>query len=131
MYAILAAIALTACSASQPVTHPHPLRDWELLGSRRVEFRAERDVIKVSAREGVFTAIKFEVRGGNLDMYNIRVVFGNGDVFSPETRVEFREGSWSRTIDLPGNTRVIRRIEFHYRSELKRGKATIRAYGRS
>jgi hypothetical protein len=130
MYALLAALVLSACSASQPAAQPHPLRDWELLGSRRVEFRAERDVIKVTGHEGVFTAIKLEVDGGNLDMYNIRVVFGNGEVFSPDTRIEFREGSWSRTIDLPGNKRVIRRIEFLYRSELKRGRATIRAYGR-
>jgi hypothetical protein len=129
MYAILAAIVLTACSASQPAS-VHPIRDWDLLGSRRVEFRAERDAIKVTGHEGTFTAIKLEVDGGNLDMYNIRVVFGNGEVFSPDTRMEFREGSWSRTIDLPGNKRVIRRIEFFYRSELRRGHATIRAYGR-
>lgn len=130
MYALLTALVLTACSSSQPASAPYPLRDWDLLGQRRVEFRGERDVIKVTAREGVFTAIKLEVDGGNLDMYNIRVLFGNGEVFSPDTRVEFREGSWSRTIDLPGNKRVINRIEFYYRSELKRGHATIRAYGR-
>ena len=62
-------------------------------------------------------------------MYNIRLVFGDGETFSPETRVQFREGSWSRTIDLPGGARVIRRIEFWYRSELKRGRATVRVYG--
>lgn len=130
MLAMLTAVVLTACSASQPAAAPHPFRDWDFLGQRRVEFRAERDVIQVTAREGVFTAIKFEVDGGNLDMYNVRVVFGNGEVFSPDTRLEFRQGSWSRTIDLPGNKRVIKRIEFLYRSELKRGHATIKAYGR-
>lgn len=130
MYAILAALMLTACSSSQAGAGPIPQRDWDLLGQRRVEFRAERDVINVTSREGSFTAIKLEVDGGNLDLYNVRVIFGNGEVFSPETRFEFREGSWSRTIDLPGNRRVITRIEFYYRSELKRGRATIRAYGR-
>lgn len=130
MYAILAAVLLTACSGSQPAGAPHPLRDWDFLGQRRVEFRAEKDVISVTSREGAFTAIKFEVDGGNLEMYNVRVVFGNGESFSPDTRLDFHEGSWSRTIDLPGNKRVIRRIEFFYRSELKRGRATIKAYGR-
>jgi hypothetical protein len=127
MLALLSALVLTAAASATPL----PVRaDWELLGQRKVEFRAERDVIAVTAREGAFTAIKLEVDGGNLDLYNIRVVFGNGEVFSPETRFEFREGSWSRTIDLPGNKRVIKRIEFYYRSELKRGRATVKAYGR-
>jgi hypothetical protein len=105
--------------------------EWELLGSRRVSFAAERDVIEVGVREGPFTAIKLEVDGGVLDMYNIRLTFGNGDTWSPNTRVQFRAGSWSRTIDLPGPGRVIRRIEFWYRSRLRRGQATVRVFGRS
>jgi hypothetical protein len=130
MYAMLAALLVTAWTPSgavQPAPQPHD--EWELLGTRRVNFAAEKDVIGAK-HQGRFRAIKIEVEGGNLDMYNIRVVFGNGEAFSPETRVEFRQGSWSRTIDLPGDARVIRRIEFWYRSELKRGRATIRVYGR-
>jgi hypothetical protein len=111
---------------------PAPLaaQDWELLGTRRVSFRAERDVIPVTAREGRFLAIKLEVEGGNLEMYDIRVVFGDGSAFSPDTRITFREGGWSRTLDLPGEARVIRRVEFLYRSQLRRGRATVRLYGR-
>ena len=104
---------------------------WELLGSRRVSFAAERDVIEVGIREGMYTAMRIEVVGGILDMYNIRLTFGNGDTWSPDTRVAFREGSWSRTIDLPGPARVIRRVEFWYRSTLRRGQATVRVFGRS
>jgi hypothetical protein len=104
---------------------------WELLGTRRVSFAAERDAIEVGIREGAFTAIRIEVVGGILDMYNIRLTFGNGDTWSPDTRVTFREGSWSRTIDLPGPARVIRRVEFWYRSRLRRGQATVRVFGRS
>lgn len=132
MYALLAALMITACAPSP--AHPNLTAaavraDWELLGSRRVSFRAEKDAIAVTAREGLFRAIKLEVEGGNLEMYNVRVTFGDGESFSPETRFEFREGSWSRTIDLPGKARVIRKIEFWYRSELKRGRATVRVFG--
>jgi len=128
MYALFAALLLTSC-ASHPSTAAVPVRaDWELLGSRRVNFAAEKDVI-AAAHQGRFRAIKLEVEGGNLDTYNIRVVFGDGQTFSPGTRVEFREGSWSRTIDLPGGARVIRRIEFWYKSELRRGRAVVRVYG--
>src|SRR5262249_50103759 len=124
MLALAAVLLLSA-----PPTHSLTLRDnWELLGTRKVSFAAEKDVISAK-HQGRFRAIKLEVEGGNLDMYNIRLVFGDGTTFSPDTRVEFHEGSWSRTIDLPGDARVIRRIEFWYRSELKRGRATVRVYG--
>ena len=106
------------------------LQSWEVLGSRRVSFAVERDVIVVGPREGTFDAIRIEVEGGNLEMYNIRLTFGNGDTWSPNTRVLFREGSWSRLIDLPG-ARVIRKVEFWYRSRLRRGQATVRVLGRA
>jgi len=106
------------------------LQNWEPLGSRRVSFAVDRDVIDVGAREGTFEAIRIEVEGGSLEMYNIRLTFGNGDTWSPNTRVLFRQGSWSRLIDLPGPARVIRKIEFWYRSRLRRGQATVRVFGR-
>jgi hypothetical protein len=124
--AALAAVTLLPASAPPP-----PAAEWELLGSRRVSFAAERDVIDVGAREGMFNAIRIEVEGGTLEMYNIQLTFGNGDTWSPNTRVFFRQGSWSRLIDLPGPGRVVRKIEFWYRSRLRRGQATVRAYGRT
>jgi hypothetical protein len=104
--------------------------EWELLGTRRVSFAVDRDAIDVGAREGLFTAVKIEIEGGTLEMYNIRLTFGNGETWSPNTRVLFRQGSWSRTIDLPGPARAIRKIEFWYRSRLRRGQATVRVFGR-
>jgi hypothetical protein len=121
MRAILAAVVLLTL----------PSAEWELLGARRVSFALDHDAIVVGAREGTFTAIKIEVAGGNLEMYNIRLTFGNGDTWSPNTRVQFHEGSWSRTIDLPGPARVIRRVDFWYRSRLRRGAANVRIFARS
>src|SRR5687768_14105301 len=119
MHTLLAAVAL--------LTLPHA--EWDLLGTRRVSFTLDHDAIVVGAREGAYSAIKIEVAGGNLEMYNIKLTFGNGDTWSPNTRVQFQEGSWSRTIDLPGPARVIRRVDFWYRSRLRRGAATVRVFG--
>jgi len=124
MRAILAALVLLTL----------PTADWELLGTRRVNFTLDHDAILVGAREGGFTAIKLEVAGGNLEMYDIKVTFGNGQTFSPDTRIQFHQGSWSRTIDLPGPVRILRRVDFWYRSRLRpppaRGAATVRLFGR-
>ncbi len=103
---------------------------WEKLGSRTVDFVADKDTIEVGANEGRFDKIRIDVEEGNLDMWNIRVVFGDGNDFSPDTRIEFRQGSMSRTIDLPGEARVIRKIEFWYKSEFKKGRATVHVFGR-
>lgn len=127
MLPIFAGLMLALVTTPPPA--PHPVQEWELLGSRQVSFAAERDVIPVTTREGRFTAIRLEVEGGNLHMYNVRVVFGDGSVFSPETRLNFHQGNWSRTINLPGAARVIRRVEFAYRSEGRRGRALVRIYG--
>jgi hypothetical protein len=104
--------------------------EWELLGSRRVSFAAERDAIAVGLREGLFNAIRVEVADGNLEMFDMKITFGDGDTWSPNTRLVFRQGSRSRVIDLPGAARVIRRIVFAYRSTLRRGRATVHVYGR-
>ena len=104
---------------------------WEPLGTRRVSFDLDRDGIDVAAREGAFTAIRIEVEGGTLEMYNIEISFRNGETWSPPTRVVFRDGAWSRTIDLPGPARLISRVDFWYRSRMRRGEATVRLFGRS
>ena len=119
MRAILAAVALLSLQA-----------DWQLLGSRNVNFTGDHDAIIVGIRGGSYTAIKLEVGGGDLVMYNIKLTFANGETWSPPTRVNFHQGSWSRTIDLPGSARVIRRMDFWYRSRLHRGTATVRVFGR-
>jgi len=122
--AALAAVLLVPASAQQAA-------GWELLGSRRVSFAVDRDVLDVGLREGTFDAIRLEVDGGVLEMFNIRVTFGNGDTWSPNTRVSFRPGSWTRVIDLPGPARFVRKIEFWYRSRLRRGQATVRVFART
>ena len=120
MRALLAAVVLLTL----------PTADWELLGTRRVSFTLDHDAMIIGARAGGFTALKIEVAGGDLEMYNIKVTFGNGQSFSPETRLNFAKGSWSRTIDLPGPVRIVRRVDFWYRSRLTRGNATVRLFGR-
>lgn len=119
-------VALTALLLSNA---PLPAQQWQDLGSRQVDFGGDRDVIAVTARDGWFKAIKLEVDDGTLEMFNVRVVFGDGQVFSPETRLVFRDDSRSRTIDLPGTNRVIQRVEFYYKSRVRQGKATIHLFG--
>jgi len=103
-----------------------------LLGSRKVSFLGDRDVVQVGPARGGFDGLKLHVSGSPLEMYDVRVVFGDGTAYSPETRLHFDQGSWTRSIDLPGNSRQIRRIEFRYRSVgVRTGRATVQLFGLS
>ena len=105
--------------------------DWELLGRKDVSFLVERDTIDVGRSEGRFRVLKFVVEGAPVEMRDIRVTFGDGSTFHPETQLRFAENSVSRTVDLPGRRRVIRKIDFVYRktSDIFR-RATVSVYAR-
>jgi hypothetical protein len=123
---LLAAVGILVCAAEVMSA-----QDWELLGRREVDFKGDRDTIAVGPSKGQFKQLRIVVRGGSIEMHDMVVTFGNDKTFSPELRHKFSENSSSRVIDLPGDKRNIRRIDFRYRSaDRKQGKATVQVYGR-
>lgn len=104
---------------------------WELLGSRKVDFRIDHDVIPVTWKEGAFDAIRIVVKDGALNMHRCVIHFENGDREEVAMRHQFRRGSGTRIIDLPGNKRLIEKIEFWYDTKNYSGqKATVMVFGR-
>ena len=104
---------------------------WERLGERTVNFGADVDRIAVGRDDGRFRELMFEVEGGAVALYNVRVVFGNGQDESPATELVFSDDERSRAINLPGALRVVRNVNFNYRSlRTGQGRATITLYGR-
>jgi hypothetical protein len=127
-------IASLAALAAFLFISPRPSRaaadDWVELGSRKVDFKGQHDTIDVGKSEGKFTKLRFKVEDADLRMEKIKVTFANGEKFEPETAADFKEGSRSHEIDLPGNARSIKKIDFDYRSERRREPATIVVYGK-
>ena len=106
-------------------------KGWTGLGSTVADFRTDRDRIEVGESRGPFKEIMIAVDEGALEMEDIVVTFGDGSTFSPKTKLRFQEGSQTRNIDLPGNKREIRHVEFTFRSlKEKRGEATVKLYAR-
>jgi len=104
--------------------------DWELLGSRTVGFRVDRDIIEVGRREGRFSRIALEVRENDVYFMDLKVVFMNGEVQDVPVRALVRPGERSRPLDLQGGDRVIRQIELVYRSRPGfGGRAVVNVYG--
>jgi hypothetical protein len=102
--------------------------EWEKLGELKVGKKEERDVIEVKSPHG-YTALSFRVADGDVEIEDVKVTFDDDKTFSPESKLRFREGERSGKIDLPGNTRAIKRIRFLYRT-LGRGEAVVAVYGK-
>lgn len=102
---------------------------WDEIGALTADLNLDHGIIDARG-EGRFRAIRVEVAGADLEMYDIKVVFGNGEVFLPAVRVHFQEGSWSRRIDLPGGFRHIRKVEFWYKAtQPGAGQASVIVWG--
>ncbi|HEV8597949.1 MAG TPA: hypothetical protein VGQ69_01160 [Gemmatimonadales bacterium] len=104
--------------------------DWVLLGQRAVNDRADHDVIMVTAARGDFSKIKITVQRASVDFHRVVVHFGNGGKQEIELRHTIPAGGESRAIDLTGDDRVIRSVEFWYDANTIRGRrAVVRLFG--
>ncbi len=106
-------------------------RGWELLGTREVNLRKDRDIIKVGRREGRYRNLQIRVRGNEIFFKRLRIVFGNGTSQTLVLNQRVREGAISSPIDLKGDARFIKRIVLVYKRIANfKGKAFVSVYGR-
>jgi hypothetical protein len=103
---------------------------WELLGEQLVVGQRDRDVITVGRREGQFSKLMVVVEDSDLEMRSMRIVFTNGDVLEPSLKHVFRENDRTRGIDLPGERRAIKQIEFAYGNLAGGGRARVAVWAR-
>ncbi len=103
---------------------------WTRLGERWVQHGVDHDTIAVGARDGTFHQIAVRVEHSTLEMFDIVVTFGDGSTFSPPTRLIFAPDTATRTIDLPGAARIIRRVDFRYGNLPGGGRAQVELWAR-
>ena len=108
-------------------------REWERLGERHVSFAGDHDTIEVGRQQGKFKRLKLLVRGNDIELTSIDVVFTDGEV----ERIKFNErihaGGESRPMDLRTEWHegcYIREVELRYRSRpSKRREAIAELWG--
>lgn len=84
-----------------------------LLGSGRVNGSLDHDTIQ-AGQQGTFRAIQLRVNGGAVNFLRIIVQYGNGTRSEIQVRSNIPAGGSSRIIDLPGDRRIIQRVDFWY-----------------
>jgi hypothetical protein len=134
---LLTVVAGAACAHREPerreayrATAADHHSDWVRLGERSVDGARDRDVIAVGRKEGGFRKLMIAVERSPIELHHLKVNFGDGTSFSPETRLVFGANTRSGVIDLPGNERVIRSVEFSYGNLPGSHRAEVELWGR-
>jgi hypothetical protein len=107
-----------------------------LLGGQTAGFTIDRnDTIKVGRNEGGFKRFEVRVRDQAITLFEVRVVYGNGEVdIIPANRTKIEAGG-RFAVDLKGGTRVIQEIRPTYRTRIfqqggvARGRAVVEFWG--
>ena len=105
-------------------------KGWTLLGERAVDGRIDHDRIAVGRAGGPFKKATIVVLDSDLDLVDFAVGFGKGAPYHPELKAFFREGTRTRALDLPGDKRVIKYIDFTYRNLPGGGRARVQVWAK-
>jgi hypothetical protein len=103
---------------------------WQLLGRSYVNSRGDHDTIVVNNRAS-FQALQLEVKGGSIEIQRVVVHFENGQDHQLDIRERIPANGRTREIDLPGDRRRIRSVEFWYSKESWRSRPYVNLWGRS
>ena len=118
----LTGIALAVAALAAPVA----LAKEQVIGTVNFAGAVQRDVIDVGGREGQFVGLRMEARQSDVEVIDLKVVYGNGSGEDIRVRQTFKAGTSSRVLDLAGNKRAIRQIIVTY---VPRGPAKLVFFG--
>lgn len=100
---------------------------WSELGCKQVSlFGKDRDTIVVGRREGRFRAVRLHVRGADVEMLDLKVIYANGAPDDIRVRHFIRQNERTAPLDLKGFERAIERVDMVYRTVPNfKGLATV------
>jgi len=124
-----ASVEVWGLRSAAPAPAAWDAKGWTKLGERTVDGRIDHDRIPVGRYEGRFSKLMLVVENSDLELIDFSVLFTRGGPWHPELQHYFKEGQRTRAIDLPGDDRAIRYIDFQYRNLPGGGRAKLAVYG--
>lgn len=125
LFTIISLFLLSNCAS----TNSQPSNKWRLLGEKKVDFSPDRDVMIVNSSP-LYNKIKVRVYNGKVIMEDMKVYFGNDEVMDVTLSEVYKDGGYSRDIELPKGNRHISKITFRYRTARNSfEKATVEVWG--
>ena len=104
---------------------------WELIGESKVNFVRDRDQVDVISANR-FTAIRFKVENRDIRLNGLNVVYQNGDKLAPVIDDIIVADQYSRDIELGPEGKMIRSIDFKYRTtgNILKGRGNVLLFGK-
>jgi hypothetical protein len=109
--------------------HAWESKGWVKLGEQTVNGKVDHDTIRVGKYEGKFSKLTLSVEKSELELLEFTVTFANGEKWNPELKHYFKEGDRTHVIDLPGDERVIQKIDVKYKNLPHGGNAKLEVWG--
>jgi hypothetical protein len=104
---------------------------WKVLGSAKVHGHADHDEIWVTGMEGDFKAVKLMVENEGIEFNRVVLHFANGNKQELNIRRFIPAGGETKVLDLNGDDRVIKKVDFYYESKASsKTKAKVVLYGK-
>ena len=131
--AAAAAVLLASCMTVAVAPAPGGVRHRTGCFSASAPWRSRR--IMTSSRSDDtrenFRSLVVVVEKNDIELYNVVVVYGNGERDKFKTRYVFRGGTRSRDMQFAAGQRRIRAIEFTYKTvgDWQDGRARVLVYG--
>lgn len=102
---------------------------WTMLGTAHVDGGVDHDNIRVGGSQP-YRAVQLRVRGSAINFQRVIVHFENGQDQELQFRNTIRAGGSTRPLDLVGNRRNLRSVEFFYaRGGWGRIRPSVALYG--
>ncbi len=118
-------------SSSTPSVQTKNISQWTKLGSKKVNYRLDKDVLHIGPKYGVFSKLKLVVSDGNLQVNKMQVEYQNGQTEAIQLKHKFEKKSSTRIIDLNGKRRIIKSVAFSYKTDNRsRKKAKVTVFGK-
>jgi hypothetical protein len=113
-----------------PRGRPAPIAGWQELDVQRFDRREDRVVMPVGRREGAVSAIVLRSDGDELQINDMRIVFGNGQSQTVRINQRLGYGEQTRPIDLEGDRRFIREVTVNLDGRRRSGPAILALFGK-
>jgi hypothetical protein len=106
-----------------------PKPEWVRIGASHVDGAKDHDTLTVGADNGSFSAVQLRVKDSDIVLADMKITFGDDKTFEPNLRLVFNENTRSRIIDLPGDKRVIKTVDYTYGNLPGGGAADVVLFG--
>jgi len=126
---LISVITFSSCGSSRRTL---AIEDgWDLLGEAKANFVRDKDGVEVLTGNS-YTAIRFKVENKDIVLKDLDIVYANGDKLTPVFDGNMKADELSRIIELGPEGKMVRSVEFSYRSKgsLLKSRANVLVFGR-